>query len=235
MNKCYKYFPLVASSMVLAAAQVDSVDIKFSDFAQQNWLVGNKAELREFAETRLSKNPRDLASLMILFDYGISFSDIVLLDDIMPKIKAVSAGINTVEFSKEKELLAADITVTENLIPSLTEKMIESEKYKGNIKNKPLSTINIINALETDGLVRPLDKNELNLVSGLRMKIDVRTSNDPSSSRVATAQATRSIAGSQPAVEIALADKVSSRKFSIFAGLAAFSILALVVARFVSK
>ena len=137
---------------------------KFSDFASKNWLLGKKKTLLQVAQQRIEKDPNDLASIMICFDYGVDYSDLRLLRLILPQAQKAAESIKTKNFLKQRDLVFATVESIKNFLPNITEAMASAEAYKGDIPNKPLPSMPIIQALEADGLVHPATPQERALV-----------------------------------------------------------------------
>ena len=66
------------------------------------------------------------------------------------------------EYKKRLQVysLKSDIGVIKQMLPSLTPKIAEQERDKGDIVGKPLTHINILDALEQDGLFKPIASKE---------------------------------------------------------------------------
>lgn len=153
---------LIALSMVFA--QIANGPIGFSEFIEQQWLLGNKKEVLQLAETRLQKKPNDLACLLIVLDYAVEFMELDKMRSIIPRIKKAVAITSSKNFEQQKKLLTGSLEVFEQLLPTITPEMAQAESHKGFIKNKPLSSLVFIQALETDGLVTPITFQERKLI-----------------------------------------------------------------------
>jgi hypothetical protein len=132
----------------------------FSTTIGKEWFDGNKNAVKLIAEGRLRQNSEDLASQLILFEYAMQFMDTDTLKTLIPRIRKTSAAIKTPHFTEQKELLSVALDEIESLLPSVTIEMRNAEAYKGNIKHKPIGSLPIIKALESDALVPALNEAE---------------------------------------------------------------------------
>jgi hypothetical protein len=131
----------------------------FSEDISSMWLQGKKQEVLKIAIQRLAKNEKDLSALLLKMDYEVAFLEIDNLAKTIDRVLFLSKSITTPKFGEKRSLLEADIEIIKQLIPKITKEMIAQEKHKGDIPNKPLPSLIIIQALEADGLVLPLSKN----------------------------------------------------------------------------
>jgi len=154
------------SFALVASAQPSNPPSNFSGFVEQQWLLGKKKKVLQLAENRLQKNLIDLASLLVTLDYSVEFMDLARMRVVIPKIKAVSTTISSPNFERQKNLLSGSLEIFEQLLPTVTPEMAQAEAHKGLIKNKPLSSLVFIQALEADGLVLPITRQERTLFEG---------------------------------------------------------------------
>lgn len=155
---------LFVSISLLASSAVGQNLTSVASVYGEKWYAGDKLLVMQLAESRLQKNPSDLASQLVLLDYAISFMDTNSLESLIPMIRRTAANIKSPNFLQKKKLLDLSLESLDAFLPSVTEQMRASEAYKGALPRKPLSVLPIIEALETDGLVAKLSDEEKSFI-----------------------------------------------------------------------
>lgn len=159
----------------IAAAQSVSEPDSFSNFVEEQWLDGNKRAVLQLAEKRLKENPNDLACLLITLDYATEFMELDKIRAVIPRIKATAATISSPNFDSQKSILTGGLEILEQLLPTITPEMVAAEAHKGAIKNKPMGSLVVIQALEADKIVPGVTSEERTTIkmSGLSPKPNV--------------------------------------------------------------
>lgn len=123
----------------------------------QLWLQGEKAQVLSIAQDRLDGDPSDLVGLLLKLEYETSFVLLADIEETMNRIEARIPEINTPNFTKERSSLQASIGITRSIIAKVPGDELVAESAKGNISNKPMTYLTVIQALEKDGFVGPGD------------------------------------------------------------------------------
>lgn len=152
-------------SLVLQAQGADG-DRALSEVVDDYWRSGDKAVAAEIALARLSKNPNDLASMVVLYDYGAAYSNARLLRTLIPAMRTAGANAKGAAFAQRRELLEAALAITETILNEVSEEELAKEAYKGDLPKRSAGVM-IIEALEQDGMVEPVSNEELHAAEAL--------------------------------------------------------------------
>ncbi len=80
-----------------------------SDRINDAWMNGERRGIASIARTRAQRNPNDLASILIQFDYYRGFLQAKELEELIPQIRSQAEKISTPEFAKVKSQLLSKI------------------------------------------------------------------------------------------------------------------------------
>ena len=126
-----------------------------SSYLNEKWLAGEKSFVLALGEDRLVHNPNDILGLLIKWDYALAFAQLKEIKSIAPRLHKSALEVNTPEFSRIRPFWLSDLETIPKLRseypPEVAEAMAAAESHKGLIKGKPMNTLLIIKALETDG------------------------------------------------------------------------------------
>jgi hypothetical protein len=168
-------FAMLVLAQPIAAQQQPTEErgqeISFTETVDKHWLKGQKTELHAIAQARAKENPQDLAALLILFEFAITFAKREDMKQLSKRVDAAAKESRGTEFEKYRQLLqhtTDQFAQIDEWAPDMDEQV---EGAKGAIPGKPLSFIDIIRALEKDGEVRPFNSGELSLL-GVKTTIE---------------------------------------------------------------
>ena len=115
------------------------------------WFEGNKTNVLNIAEQRLSQNPNDIAGLILKMEYEIAYVQIEDMSNTMIRVLDVGENISSVNFTSVFPSVRADINNLLSLIPLYPTNQIAEDRSKGNLSHKPLIYSKAIEALQNDG------------------------------------------------------------------------------------
>lgn len=156
------FLATLAALLVISCNQNNKQDdvTKFSDFVGDLWLNGRLEEANWIAKNRLQKNPDDLASMLVKLEYELAFFKTNELQKTLSHSLKVSKNLNSPNFQKVKSLSVARLNIFLDITPKITSERIQEDLPKAYITNKELAPLILIKALEADGLVKPITKEE---------------------------------------------------------------------------
>ena len=147
-----------------AGLRLNAQDKKFSEYVSELWLSGKKQEAFHIANQRLLKNTNDLSALLVKLDYEMEFSKVDMLPKTLDQVADLAKTTSTPNFKKHQSLIESmpeTIKPAIEAMKKMTPQNFLKEEVKGYITNKSLSTLTAIEALEADGLVAPISKEEM--------------------------------------------------------------------------
>ncbi|MEZ5404944.1 MAG: hypothetical protein R3F23_01855 [Verrucomicrobiia bacterium] len=162
-------------------AKLNAQDKKFSEYISELWLTGKKQEALYIANQRLHKNSNDLSAWLVKLDYEMEFSKLGTLPETLDRSANLAGATTTTNFIKYQSIIESMPEVIKPLIKTMREMSPEDfvkEQTKGFITNKSLSTLMAIEALEADGLVAPISKEEMKLPDFPEQEARVREVNE---------------------------------------------------------
>lgn len=140
-------------AFVIFSKSVFASDV-FTERVSEMWAAGNKEEVLNIAKERLRVNSRDIAGLLLKFEYEVEVLDTKNLPDTIAKLEKASGGITTKQFKAQAANLKSNLDITTKILGQLSNSELERERQTSTQSGKVLSTLDFLRAAERDGLIR---------------------------------------------------------------------------------
>ena len=121
------------------------------------WLRGDKTRVLQIAEQRLARNSEDMVGLLLKHEYQETFLLVPEIYTTLDQVDAAARRISSPHFAKLRSLVLASTESNRRVLARLSPEQLDAERPKGAVPNKPLASIELIEALEADGYVTAAD------------------------------------------------------------------------------
>jgi len=115
------------------------------------WYQGEKSNVLEIAEHRLTANTNDIAGLVLKFDFEVEFLEFPSISNTAHRALAVGETIVSANFKREFPEYKDGIEALLYALPFYPPNEIAADKLKALIPHKPLNASKVIKALQDDG------------------------------------------------------------------------------------
>ena len=130
---------------------------EFTDCVSGLWVSGQKNQVLQVGLSRISEDPGDIVSLLLVLEYQAAYSQVGALLGTLSKLEQEAPGVSGSNFESVRPLVMLTVEALRALISAVPAEQLEAEGFKGDISGKPLSFAPIILALERDGFVSESD------------------------------------------------------------------------------
>ena len=139
------------TSAMIALSSTCHAQMNFHTNVTNLWFQGNKSNVLEIAEQRLTVNTNDIAGLVLKFEFEVEFIEFLSISNTAHRVLAVGETIASVNFKREFPEYKEDIDTLLFALPFYPPNEIAADKLKALIPNKPLNASKVIKALQDDG------------------------------------------------------------------------------------
>lgn len=142
------------SIVILSLALMTSAALaqtNFTETVSTLWYDGYKTNVLNIAEQRLQANSNDIAGLILKMEYELEFLQLDAATNTMNRVLQVGGMITTTNFVAVFPKLEGSINHLQAVLPLYPPDELAADQGKCNISGKPLSTSEILQALEDDG------------------------------------------------------------------------------------